>query len=80
METKRPDSEETTEMTVKQAGRRGGNSTLERHGRKFFQQIGRKGGKRTAELYGDLLREFGKKGGRPRLPSLDEYMGEEAGK
>ena len=81
METKMSENaEETTQLTVKQAGARGGSRTLERHGREFFQAIGRKGGKRTAELYRDLFSEFGKKGGRPRRPTLDEYMGEEAGK
>ena len=74
------DSEGVTQLTVKQAGARGGNRTLERHGREFFQTIGRKGGKRTAKLYRELLSDFGKRGGRPRRPALDEYMEEEAGK
>jgi len=73
-------TEETTQLTVRQAGARGGSRTLERHGREHFQAIGRKGGRRTAELYRDLLSEFGKRGGRPRRPALDGYMGEEAGK
>lgn len=66
-------------MTVAEAGRRGGLKTAEK-GSEFFRKIGKKGGKRTAELYRDLLSDFGKKGGRPRRPTLDEYMGEEAGK
>jgi general stress protein YciG len=73
-------SEELTQLTVKQAGARGGSRTLERHGREHFQIIGRKGGRRTAELYRELLSDFGKRGGRPRRPALDEYLGEEAGK
>ena len=48
-------SEEVTQLTVKQAGARGGSRTLERHGREHFQAIGRKGGKRTAKLYRELL-------------------------
>ena len=80
MESKMSDSDENTEITVKQAGQRGGSRTLERHGREFFQAIGKKGGKRTAKLYRELLSDFGKRGGRPRRPALDEYMGEEAGK
>ncbi len=72
------DRNENDELTVKQAGAKGGRSTLERHGREFFQKIGKKGGKQTARLYRDLLSEFGKKGGRPRRPTLDEYMGEES--
>ena len=81
METRMTDNlDETTEISVRQAGQRGGSRTLERHGREFFQAIGKKGGQRTAKLYRELLSDFGKKGGRPRRPTLDEYMGEEAGK
>ena len=57
-------------ITAREAGARGGRSTLERRGIGFFQQIGRKGGRRTAELYSELLREFGRRGGRPRRPNL----------
>ena len=60
----------TTGISVQEAGRRGGESTLERRGTDFFREIGRKGGQRTAELYRELLKEFGGKGGRPRRPSL----------
>jgi len=59
-------------MSVKEAGRRGGKATLQRYGMDFYREIGKKGGKRTSELYRELLKEFGKKGGRPRRPSLDE--------
>jgi len=64
-------------ISVREAGRRGGCSTLEHHGVEFFRDIGRKGGHRTARLYGELLKEFGKKGGRPKRPSLDKSVGEE---
>ena len=70
-------NENECQITVQEAGRRGGQATLKNQGREFFSQIGKKGGQRTAELYRELLSEFGKKGGRPRRPSLDEYMGEE---
>jgi general stress protein YciG len=60
-------------VTVQEAGRRGGQATLQNRGVKHFQKIGRKGGKRTAELYRELLSDFGKRGGRPRRPSLSEY-------
>jgi uncharacterized protein len=65
------------EMTVKEAGRRGGNATRENRGRGFFKDIGKKGGQRTAELYRELLSEFGKKGGRPHRPALNEPTREE---
>ena len=64
-------------MTVQEAGRRGGNTTLQNQGVEHFKKIGRKGGKRTAKLYRDLLSEFGKRGGRPRRPSLKESVEEE---
>jgi general stress protein YciG len=64
-------------ITVAEAGRRGGQSTLKNQGVEFFQKIGKKGGKRTAQLYRELLAEFGKRGGRPRRPALDDVMREE---
>jgi len=64
-------------ISVKEAGRRGGQATLRNQGNEFFREIGKKGGKRTAELYRDLLSEIGKMGGRPRRPALNEYLEEE---
>jgi len=37
-------------MTVKEAGRRGGKRTAETHGSEFYQEIGHKGGQRVKEL------------------------------
>jgi len=68
------------EISVKAAGRRGGTTTRDRYGSDFYRRIGKMGGERTRELYSELLKEFGKRGGRPRRPTLDEYMREEAGK
>jgi len=60
------------QLTVAQAGRRGGSMTRDRYaGTDFYRRIGAKGGQRTKELYADLLSQFGKKGGRPRRPNLD---------
>jgi len=67
---------EKEQITVAEAGRRGGKSTLERRGTAFFREIGAKGGKRQKELYSDLLSEFGRRGGRPRHPSLNKPEGE----
>ncbi len=72
----RDKADHTTGISVQEAGRRGGESTLERRGTNFFREIGRKGGQRTAKLYRELLKEFGKKGGRPRHPSLNKPEGE----
>lgn len=62
-------------LSVKEAGAKGGRRTLELHGKRFLRQIGAKGGQRTAELYAELLSEFGKKGGRPKRPTLDGSVG-----
>jgi len=64
-------------ISVREAGARGGRSTLEHQGVEFFREIGKKGGQRTKELYGELLSEFGKRGGRPKRPTLDGSAGEQ---
>lgn len=38
------------EMTIREAGRKGGATTLARYGREHFAENGRKGGKRLREL------------------------------
>jgi len=77
MKSSKLDKTETLrEVSVREAGSRGGRRTLELHGPEFFQEIGHKGGQRTAELYRELLSEFGKKGGRPKRPPLDESTGQ----
>jgi len=68
-----------SEMTVREAGRRGGLTTSARYwSTGFYQRIGRKGGKRQKELYANLLAEFGKKGGRPKRSNLEPSLGEES--
>jgi general stress protein YciG len=37
-------------MTVREAGRRGGEATSGKYGRTFYEEIGRKGGQRVREL------------------------------
>lgn len=70
-------NESPSEITCREAGRRGGRSTFTRRGTAFFREIGAKGAKRQKELYSELLAEFGRKGGRPRRPVLEEGIGEE---
>lgn len=65
------------DITVAEAGRKGGRATLNRRGVGFFRTIGKKGGESTARLYRDMLSEFGRKGGRPRRPAIDRLVGEE---
>ena len=67
----------SAKVTVQEAGRRGGRATLENQGAGFFRKIGKKGGERTKELYGEVLADFGKRGGRPKRPGLEKSSGEE---
>lgn len=68
---------ESEDISVREAGRRGGCTTLERKGVEFFKEIGRKGGRKTSKLYSEVLKDFGRRGGRPRRPNLNGSMGEE---
>ena len=52
-------------MSVREAGRKGGKTTRARYGSEFFQEIGAKGGKAVSERYpNEHFREIGRKGGR----------------
>lgn len=68
--------ETSSGIGVREAGRKGGIATRDRHGVEFYRQIGAKGGESTKKLYAHLFSEFGKKGGRPRRPSLNKPEGE----
>jgi len=71
-------TEVSGEITVREAGRRGGCSTRDRYqGTGFYQRIGARGGRATATRWRHLLSEFGRRGGRPRRPFLGENMAEE---
>jgi len=52
------------EITVREAGRRGGASTKKRHGPEFYQSIGTMGGNTTKQRHGrEHYVKIGKKGG-----------------
>ena len=52
-------------LTVREAGRRGGQATRERHGPEFYEQIGRKGGETTRQRHGpEFYERIGKIGGQ----------------
>ena len=63
-------------MTVHEAGKRGGLSCLCNRGRGFFVEIGKKGQLEMRRRHPGMAKKWGKKGGRPRKPSLLEIMGE----
>ena len=59
-------------MSVEEAGRRGGIRNSEKFNKQHFINIGRIGGLRTKSLYADKYSQWGKKGGRPRKVNLGE--------
>ena len=74
-----PDEPEA--MSVREAGRKGGNTTRDRYGSEFFQEIGAKGGRTVSERYSnEHFREIGRKGGRrvaeliARAKGMDEAV------
>ena len=53
------------EMTVSEAGRKGGETTKKRYGNGFYEAIGKKGGKVTSSRHGKPFYEaIGQKGGQ----------------
>ncbi len=45
------------EMTVSEAGRRGGETTAKTHGREFYEEIGQKGGEKGGQRVKTLIEE-----------------------
>jgi len=55
---------QTGDMSVSEAGHKGGERTSATHGHEFYENIGHKGGERTAESHGhEFYEEIGHKGG-----------------
>ncbi len=64
-------------MTVREAGRRGGTTTRQRHGEGFYKSIGKKGGDTTKKRHGrEHYEKMGKKGGATvkRLVALGKRL------
>ena len=59
-----------SEMTVKEAGRKGGLALLSKRGTKHFVEIGRKGQEIMKKRYPGMASTWGKKGGRPRKNNI----------
>ncbi|MGQ9523816.1 MAG: hypothetical protein ACUVTZ_03150 [Armatimonadota bacterium] len=52
------------DMSMREAGRKGGEATARRHGREFFSQIGKKGGMARKEQLGrEGYQRLGRMGG-----------------
>jgi len=50
------------EMSVREAGRRGGETTSQTHGHEFYQEIGKKGGKIGGPKGGQRVKELIERG------------------
>ncbi len=60
-------------MTVQEAGRKGGQTTSETHGREFYREIGKKGGTKVSEEKGhEFYSEIGHKGGQKVKKLIEE--------
>ena len=69
--------EHQSEITVREAGRRGGLITLSRYGVTHFREAGRKGQvSLAAKTSSDQRQQWGRLGGRPRKHRR-QSMGEE---
>lgn len=61
------------DMTVREAGRKGGETTSERYGHEFYEEIGRKGGQKVRDEYGiPFYEEIGHKGGQKVKDLIEE--------
>jgi uncharacterized protein len=61
------------EMSVSEAGKRGGRRTSETHSREFYEEIGKKGGEATSGKYGTQFYErIGHKGGQKVKKLIEE--------
>jgi len=63
-------------VDVTEAGRKGGLTVLNKLGREFYIGIGRKGQKTLRDLYPGMAQVWGKQGGRPKKPNIDD-MGDQ---
>jgi general stress protein YciG len=65
-ERARPENEKDGgEMSVREAGKKGGDTVRDRYGSGFYEKIGRKGGQVTRERHGaEFYEAIGQKGGK----------------
>lgn len=53
------------EMSVREAGKKGGDTVRDRYGSGFYEEIGRKGGRATRDRHGvEFYESIGQKGGK----------------
>ena len=62
---KKDDENPEGEMSVREAGKKGGDTVRNRYGSGFYEEIGRKGGQATRERHGaGFYESIGQKGGK----------------
>ena len=72
-ERKKHEKPEPSDITVREAGKKGGEKTAETHGHEFYSEIGHKGGEKTAETHGhEFYEEIGHKGGEKVRELIDK--------
>ncbi|MCD6230324.1 MAG: hypothetical protein J7J88_00330 [Dehalococcoidia bacterium] len=62
-------------ITVNEAGHRGGLTVFRTRGGQFFAEIGKKGQRAMRARYPNMASQWGKLGGRPKKPKLEEVVG-----
>ena len=72
------------EMSVREAGKKGGDTVRDRYGSGFYEEIGRKGGQATRERHGaEFYESIGQKGGKVVKekygPNFYEQIGHKGG-
>ena len=68
-----PDDGTEGNMSVREAGRKGGKTTRAKYGPEFYQEIGQKGGKTVSEKYShEHFQNIGRKGGRKVAELIDK--------
>jgi len=73
-------AEDREEITVQEAGHRGGEATASTHGREFYEEIGHKGGEARKEQLGpEGYSELGHKGGQRVKELIEEGKQAESG-
>jgi general stress protein YciG len=61
-EKKGRSEEEKGEMSVREAGHKGGETTAKTHGHEFYEEIGHKGGEKGGQKGGQKVKELIEKG------------------
>jgi general stress protein YciG len=72
------DEQPRRDMTVREAGRKGGEAVKKKYGPEFYGRIGKKGGARVRDTYGpEFYERLGRIGGLANRDKAREGSGEE---